>query len=214
MVENTTYDPKQRGRVTTIDFTFDLALFQGGGASGTDAVTYQPLIIQNGNYYAGPIVFTPAEPNRDTWEGRSILGLTSADFQQVPAGSDQPDFSGNGGVIKFGFITSNTTSEQVKASTRSGIDNFHVRIVPESAVLPLQVPIAVVVEDDYGGFDRQSFDIIVQSTLDNRAPEFVSEPVPDAFVNLAYSYDADAPDPDGDNVTYAPHPRTRRYDHR
>ncbi|MBD3249397.1 hypothetical protein GF336_05105 [Candidatus Woesearchaeota archaeon] len=60
----------------------------------------------------------------------------------------------------------------------------------------------VVVGDGNGGWDVQEFTICVSEDI-NRAPYFTSSPVTTALVKEDYSYNADAVDPDGDEITYS-----------
>ncbi len=60
----------------------------------------------------------------------------------------------------------------------------------------------VIVGDGRGGWDVQEFTICVSEDI-NRAPYFTSSPVTEALVKEDYSYDADAEDPDGDEITYS-----------
>ena len=62
-----------------------------------------------------------------------------------------------------------------------------------------QHDVAVEVSDGRGGFDSQAFTLNV---ITNRAPEFTSTPPTAATVGQTFGYFAEAPDPDGDAVTF------------
>ncbi|EKU96922.1 hypothetical protein Lepto7375DRAFT_0848 [Leptolyngbya sp. PCC 7375] len=63
--------------------------------------------------------------------------------------------------------------------------------------------ITVQATDGRGGAAEQSFDLVVGDAPPNRPPVFTTGPVVDARVNTTYEYDADATDPDYDELTYA-----------
>ncbi|MCA9078376.1 MAG: putative Ig domain-containing protein [Planctomycetaceae bacterium] len=57
--------------------------------------------------------------------------------------------------------------------------------------------------DPYGLSDDLVLTVSVYDGVPNRTPYFTTSPVVDAFANTAYTYDADAADPDGDVLTYS-----------
>ena len=61
----------------------------------------------------------------------------------------------------------------------------------------------VQVDDGRGGSTQQRFVLSVTEPPPNRPPLFTSLPVVEAFVNTHYQYDADAVDPDGDQLRFA-----------
>jgi RHS repeat-associated protein len=63
--------------------------------------------------------------------------------------------------------------------------------------------IVVEVSDGRGGVTQQNYTLSVIDTPPNRPPIFTSTPVVDAAINTEYKYDADATDPDADNLTYS-----------
>src|SRR5208337_4929048 len=63
--------------------------------------------------------------------------------------------------------------------------------------------ITLRVDDGLGGYATQSYVINVTTPPPNRPPYFTSEPVVDANVNTAYTYEATAVDPDGNSLTFA-----------
>ncbi|MCI0535158.1 MAG: putative Ig domain-containing protein, partial [Verrucomicrobiales bacterium] len=62
--------------------------------------------------------------------------------------------------------------------------------------------VAVQVSDGRGGTATQSYVISVLPDPANHAPIIISEPSTSTVVNKPYSYDVDALDPDGDQLTY------------
>ncbi|NJN12163.1 MAG: hypothetical protein HC815_31065, partial [Richelia sp. RM1_1_1] len=62
--------------------------------------------------------------------------------------------------------------------------------------------IVVEVSDSRGGVETQRYNLSVIDAPFNRPPVFTTTPKVDAVVNTEYKYDADATDPDGDNLTY------------
>jgi hypothetical protein len=127
--EEVVYDPKKQGEISSIAFSFDLILFDGGDSEG---VAYGNLIFQNGSYYAPNYVLT----TRFQWESHSITNLTATNFWLLSGpGPAYPDFSANGSPIQFGYYASNGTAISRPTSTNSGIDNWSVSIQPASHTL-------------------------------------------------------------------------------
>ena len=62
--------------------------------------------------------------------------------------------------------------------------------------------VMVEVSDGRGGTDTQSFSIIVAEVVNN-SPTITSTPVTTGTEGVAYSYDVQADDPDGDTLTYS-----------
>ncbi|MCA6518106.1 MAG: cadherin domain-containing protein, partial [Pseudanabaena sp. M110S1SP2A07QC] len=62
--------------------------------------------------------------------------------------------------------------------------------------------IVVEVADGRGGTDTQSYTLSVIGTPPNRPPIFTTDPVVDAYINQLYTYDANAIDPDLDDVSF------------
>ncbi|MBF2067245.1 MAG: putative Ig domain-containing protein [Calothrix sp. C42_A2020_038] len=62
--------------------------------------------------------------------------------------------------------------------------------------------IVVEVSDSRGGVETQRYNLSVIDAPPNRPPVFTTTPKVDAVINAEYKYDADATDPDGDNLTY------------
>ncbi|WP_460203034.1 Ig-like domain-containing protein, partial [Scytonema sp. NUACC21] len=58
------------------------------------------------------------------------------------------------------------------------------------------------VSDSRGGVTEQQWTLSVIDAPPNRPPIFTSTPVVDAAINTPYQYDADAIDPDADNLSY------------
>ncbi|MGL5872983.1 MAG: Ig-like domain-containing protein, partial [Xenococcaceae cyanobacterium] len=62
--------------------------------------------------------------------------------------------------------------------------------------------ISIEVSDSRGGVTLQDYTLSVVENPPNRPPNFTSTPVVDAYINTPYKYDADAVDPDGDDISY------------
>ncbi|WP_235111743.1 putative Ig domain-containing protein [Acaryochloris sp. 'Moss Beach'] len=62
--------------------------------------------------------------------------------------------------------------------------------------------IQVAVSDGRGGTTQQSYTLSITEPRPNRPPLFTSDPVVDAYINQLYQYDANAIDPDNDNLTF------------
>ncbi|MGD8339730.1 MAG: S8 family serine peptidase, partial [Gammaproteobacteria bacterium] len=63
--------------------------------------------------------------------------------------------------------------------------------------------VSVRVVDGNGGFDTQSFSVLVGGGASNLSPTIDSSPVTTATENEPYSYDVNASDADGDTLTYS-----------
>jgi len=62
--------------------------------------------------------------------------------------------------------------------------------------------IVIEVADGRGGTDTQTYTLSVISTPPNRPPIFTTDPVVDAYINQLYTYDANAIDPDLDDISF------------
>lgn len=62
--------------------------------------------------------------------------------------------------------------------------------------------IQVAVSDGRGGTTQQSYTLSITEPPPNRPPLFTSDPVVDAYINQLYQYDANAIDPDNDDLTF------------
>ena len=63
--------------------------------------------------------------------------------------------------------------------------------------------VLIKVEDGRGGFAEQEYTVSVIDQPPNRPPFFTTSPIVDANINIAYTYDANASDPDGDILTFS-----------
>ena len=112
------------GELLSLSFTFKARAFELGDSL---AISYAPLLFQNGNYYVFP---TGGNVVLNAWTTFSYNGLVPSDFTLVAGlGPANPDFSANGADITLGYFTGNDTGFSSSTSTRSGIDNFSVSIV-------------------------------------------------------------------------------------
>lgn len=62
--------------------------------------------------------------------------------------------------------------------------------------------VIIEVSDRRGGVETQVYTLSVIDTPPNRPPAFTTNPIVDAAINTEYKYDADAVDPDRDDLTY------------
>ncbi|RLA20812.1 MAG: hypothetical protein DRQ56_02265, partial [Gammaproteobacteria bacterium] len=63
--------------------------------------------------------------------------------------------------------------------------------------------VTVRVDDGFGAYATQSFEIAVSSTLLNEAPQVISQPVGAAYLGARYDYRLQATDADGDPIVYS-----------
>jgi uncharacterized repeat protein (TIGR01451 family) len=124
-----TYTPATEGPIGSVSFSYDLNPY-------TQTPTYSLLLVQGGKYFrSANSVSNPSAPNdhpggpvgSPLWKSIQHGNYTAEEFQQVSnVGSNvHPDFSCNGGPIKFGYLTGKST---VNWSV-SRIDNWKVDIV-------------------------------------------------------------------------------------
>ena len=132
----------------------------------------------------------------DTMAPEATFGLSA---------SDDPDGDGRTErslVTIEGVTEANATVELLGQTTAANADgNFSFNNV---ALVPGNNALALVVADEAGNEST-----IVQNVErlgagpQNRAPEFVSDPDEEAIAGKSYLYEAEAIDPDGDELTYS-----------
>jgi hypothetical protein len=115
-----TWNPQTQGPIHSIDLAFDFISLNG-------APTLIGFVVeQDGVYYAHTVNDTASNT---TWEPYTSLA-TESDFQ-VPMGTATPDFSSEGGEMRFGLYAQGHTS------FIHGIDNWNVHINPLPETLEL-----------------------------------------------------------------------------
>ncbi|MGK7954824.1 MAG: PEP-CTERM sorting domain-containing protein [Crocosphaera sp.] len=138
---NNVYDPNL-GSINDINFSYDAIFLDAIGHTG---VEYLPVIFQDGNAF----VPNEAAPDRGTngsrWKNFNLT-LKESDFLIFEPGShlddggygtENPNFSIDGSIITFGYMTTNGSRSRGTADrfTVSGLDNFSVtvnhNVVPE-----------------------------------------------------------------------------------
>jgi hypothetical protein len=130
--QGASYDPAVDGPIYAIDYDEDQIQetppFPGAFISAT------PLLQQGGVFYYGPdITFV-----NTVWLQAVRSGLVATDF--TSGTNTHPDFSANGGVIRFGYARSNINPGALAANFRSGIDNWSVHVI--SGVVGVTPPAA------------------------------------------------------------------------
>lgn len=139
-----TYNPSVQGAISSLDWTYDfIALSVTNPTNG--AIASNILIEQGGIYYvAGPGLTLSVNPNSippllPIWTTNSANGLSALNFNAVDS-SGNPDFSASGGVISFGWLTSNSTGQQPPGRTATwGLDNWAFTINDED-VIKISIP--------------------------------------------------------------------------
>jgi hypothetical protein len=105
------YDPSSQGAIKTIDYSEDAILFSG-------SQSWSPALMQGGAYY---------------------LPLPTSSFLQYPLFGANPDFSGSGGPITFGFVRGSLTVGP-PGTAEGGIDNWFITVRPHGEVTLTPVP--------------------------------------------------------------------------
>lgn len=118
------WNPSVDGTIVTLDYSEDAFRFAGSGVQANGIA-----LRQGGVIYYGPSSVTPSTTG--VWQPYSWTALVAANFDALPAGVQNPDFTATGGPIEFGFFRANSTSVGGGGSTVSGgIDNWSVTIHP------------------------------------------------------------------------------------
>jgi len=136
--QGASYNPSVDGPIYAVDYDEDQVQetppFPGSFISAT------PLVQQGGVFYYGPdLTFVTL-----AWLQNARPGLIATDF--TSATNTHPDFSSNGGVLKFGYARSNVNPGSIAANFRGGIDNWSVHVIsgvvgvtPSSAAATLRL---------------------------------------------------------------------------
>lgn len=127
------YDPSTQGAIASIDFSED-RIELTPPFSGAAIGAYFLLRQGGGTWYAN----TDLTFSNTSWATISLTGLLAGNFNLL-GGSGVPDFSSSGAPMQFGFLRSNSNSNQnVEAAytTYNLLDNWRVTInqVPASSV--------------------------------------------------------------------------------
>ena len=117
------YSPRRQGSIASLDFRFSgIVLNQEPGDTAVSL-----LILQNGTYYLGPVHFVSLR----IWAPFSDSAMTAASFTKVSGpGPDLPDFSATGSGIRFGYMTSgSSTADNGNTVTKtSGIVDWSITV--------------------------------------------------------------------------------------
>lgn len=123
----TRYDPAVSGAISLLDYSIDFRMITGfGQGHGLSFALKQGQNV----YVAAP--GTTGTPS--AWTTRTAEGLTGSDFVRINGAPGSPDFSALGAPIRFGFVTSNSTSGSGYSITVD-YDNFSVSVVPTPGTL-------------------------------------------------------------------------------
>lgn len=122
-----TYTPSVSGPIVSINYSEASMRITGGQQACGLALR------QGGVVYYGPLFLNPTTFN--VWATTTQTALLASSFDATPAGVQNPDFSGSGGVIEFGFVRANSTSVGGSGSTTvGGIDNYSVTLTTAEPV--------------------------------------------------------------------------------
>lgn len=122
-----TYTPSVSGTIVSIDYTQDSMRITGGQQA------FGLALKQGGVVYYGPLFVNPTTFN--VWANTLQSTLVASNFDAAAAGVQNPDFSGSGGLIEFGFVSANSTSVGGSGfTTVGGIDNWKATITSAEPV--------------------------------------------------------------------------------
>ena len=148
------YDPGVSGAISSIDYS-ELNRGHSSYGSISSAITLR----QNGHIY----IINTNEAQNGNWTEWTLSDLMETDFHLLLANdpantgvSLNPDFSASGSPIQFGLLCSisGTMSEYSHFIQDKDTDDWQVTITPEA-----DESVEVMVQDDRGGQDIQSFTI-------------------------------------------------------
>lgn len=117
------YSPQRQGAIASLDFTFrGIVLNRERGDTA-----YSLLVLQDGTYYLGPVHIVTLR----SWAQFSDSAITASSFTKVGGpGPDLPDFSDMGPGIRFGYMTSasSTADNGNTVTVTSGIADWSITI--------------------------------------------------------------------------------------
>jgi hypothetical protein len=137
------YDPASSGALASVSISFNINSATGGTSGGVARV---PALVQGGIVY-NAVDFAGVTITGTSWQSVTATGLDAGDF--ASAALANPDFSGAGAPIFFGFVLSNGSSLGA-SSTQTYIDNF----VAEATPIPEPSTMAAVLGAAALGFAR------------------------------------------------------------
>ncbi|RRS34683.1 MAG: hypothetical protein OI74_04570 [Gammaproteobacteria bacterium (ex Lamellibrachia satsuma)] len=157
----------------------------------------------------------PVELQVDDGKGLSVIQVFTVTVEDLPLLNSSPLFTSIPdleAVVSVAYIYDAAASDPdndpltfalVQAPIGMGIDpvSGQVSWTPDISQIGNQA-VTIQADDGRGGIAEQSFVIIVMAPS-NRNPVFTSTPILAAAVGLAYTYDADASDPDADPLTFS-----------
>ncbi|RLJ18333.1 hypothetical protein DJ031_11780 [bacterium endosymbiont of Escarpia laminata] len=157
----------------------------------------------------------PVEVQVDDGKGSSVTQAFTVTVENLPLLNSSPSFTSIpdleavvGVAYSYGAAASDPDNDQltfalVQAPGGMVIDpvSGQVSWTPDISQVGNQA-VTIQADDGHGGIAEQSFAIVVTAPS-NQSPIFTSTPILNAFVGLAYTYDADANDPDADPLAFS-----------
>jgi len=123
-LNSTSYNPASSGALASVSISFNINSATGGTSGGVARV---PALAQGGTVYraadSAGVTFTGTG-----WQSVAATGLHAGDF--VSTALANPDFSGAGAPIFFGFVLSNGSNLGISTSTQTYIDDFVAEATP------------------------------------------------------------------------------------
>jgi hypothetical protein len=126
-----TYDPSTTGPISSITYS-EASMRITGGVQACGLAIRQGGVVYYGTLFLNPTTF-------NVWATTTQTGLVAASFDAAAPGVQNPDFTGSGGPIEFGFVRANSTSVGgAGGTTVGGIDNWSVTVNYEVPVATSQ----------------------------------------------------------------------------
>ncbi|MDX6528862.1 MAG: hypothetical protein QOH41_1152 [Blastocatellia bacterium] len=117
------YNPATQGAIVQLTYSYQLVHYTNA------AVAYSLLVFQNNTYYQSkPEDYVLGPGTSFTTFTRPHLTASSFTKLEGPSANLHPDFSCNGSIIWFGYVTRNHNPNTFTETTTSAIDNWRVTI--------------------------------------------------------------------------------------
>jgi RHS repeat-associated protein len=172
------------------DFTNLVAggkLNKGGESGERSLVFYNP----NGVQFTYDVVVLAPLNKKPVIESQPVVEIIAGQQYRYDVNATDP----NGDTLTYKLLVAPTG---MTIDDKTGLITWNTTATNKG-----NESIVVEVSDGRGGVETQRYNLSVIDAPPNRPPVFTTTPKVDAVINTQYKYDADATDPDNDNLTYS-----------